>query len=229
LYAAGLVAAAVFTALLLLVVLGWSDLHRVDARVADDLHTWVVANPSWKNALLFLTHWVWDPNVFRVLVAVACVGLWMRGDRRTAVWAAVVMTVGGLTGTLVKIAVARDRPMFVDPVATAGGWSFPSGHALNAVLGCGVLLVVLLPRTPPRWRFVLWVVAVVSVLGVGFTRIALGVHYLSDVVAGWALGLVVLAVMWLLFELLWDPAEAQITRSIGTRIDRDRPDNHPPG
>ncbi|MDI2131913.1 phosphatase PAP2 family protein [Yinghuangia seranimata] len=206
-----LTGAAVFTVLLVLVVLGWGPLHRVDVRVATDLHTWVLEHPVRKDVLRFLTNWVWDPWTFRALVAVAVVVLLVRGDRRTAAWAAAVMIVGGTAGTLVKVAVARDRPMFTDPVATANGWSFPSGHALNGMLGCGVLLVVLLPWTPRLLRPLLWAAAVVSVLGVGFTRIALGVHYLSDVVAGWALGVVVLAAGWLLFAVLWDPAEAQIT------------------
>ncbi|MGA4541103.1 phosphatase PAP2 family protein [Uniformispora flossi] len=204
--ACALVAAGVFVVLLVMVAAGWEPLHRADARVAADLHTWVVGHPGWRRTLAFLTGWVWDPWDFRALAAVSAVLLWWQGRRRTAVWTAAVMIIGGLTGTLVKVAVARDRPMFTDPVADAPGWSFPSGHALNGMLGCVVLLAALLPVVPRRVRPVLWIVAVVSVLGVGFTRMALGVHFLSDVVAGWALGVVVAVVLWAAIAALWDPA-----------------------
>lgn len=76
-----------------------------------------------------------------------------------------------------------------DPVAHVPGFSFPSGHAMTAMVSCAVFLLVLLPLVPPVWRPLLWALAVTSVLGVGYTRVALGVHGVSDVVGGWLLGL----------------------------------------
>lgn len=204
-------AAVLFGTLLLMVAGGWDPLLRLDSRVAQDLHDWVVAHPAAKDTMRVLTDWVWDPIAFRLLAAGLAAGLWVAGGRRTAVWVVTVMAVGGLSGALCKLAVARERPTFADPVASAHGWSFPSGHALNGVLGCGVLLVGLWVLLPPRVRPVAVVAAVVSAVGVGFTRIALGVHYLSDVVAGWALGVVALAALWWLVGVLWEPREAQIT------------------
>ncbi|MEU8132058.1 phosphatase PAP2 family protein [Streptodolium elevatio] len=236
-----IVSAAVFVALALLVALGWDALFRVDSQVARDLHSWMEARPTVVDVTRFLTDWVWDPNAFRILAAGLAAGLWAARRRRTSVWVVTVMVIGGAAGGLCKLAVARDRPTFADPIATAHGWSFPSGHALNGVLGCGVLLIGLWPLLPRRVRPVAVVVAVVSVLGVGFTRIALGVHYLSDVVAGWALGVVVLAVFWVLVTALWDPlesagavpedpeVEAEITSDADTGIDVGRPDGREPG
>lgn len=234
-------AAAVFTTLLLLVVCGWDPLSRLDARVAGDLHDWMGERRGVVDTTRFLTDWVWDPVVYRILAAGLAAGLWAAHRRRTAVWVITVMVVGGLTGSLCKLAVARERPSFADPIATADGWSFPSGHALNGVLGPGVLLIALWPLLPSRVRPAAVVAAVVSALGVGFTRIALGVHYLSDVVAGWALGVVLLAVFWVLVEALWDPleaagavpedeaGEADITPRDGKAMDVGRPDDRPPG
>ncbi|MFD6327218.1 phosphatase PAP2 family protein [Streptomyces sp. NPDC058442] len=103
------------------------------------------------------------------------------------------MTTAALTSTLLKLAVVRPLPQLPDPVDHAVGYAFPSGHALTGMVGCGVLLVLLRPALCGAWRAVAWSVAAVTVIGVGFTRIALGVHWVSDVVAGWLLGLAVLA------------------------------------
>jgi membrane-associated phospholipid phosphatase len=78
--------------------------------------------------------------------------------------------------------------MLSDPVAHAGGNSFPSGHAQAAVVCYGVLLLVFMPALSRAWRRVAVTVAVLMVLGIGFSRVALGVHYVSDVVAGYVLG-----------------------------------------
>lgn len=64
---------------------------------------------------------------------------------------------------------------------------------MTATTTFAVLLLVLLPLVPRRARVVCWAVAGLSVLGVGFTRVALGVHWFSDVVGGWLLGLAVVA------------------------------------
>ena len=76
----------------------------------------------------------------------------------------------------------------------ASGWSFPSGHAFGAMVFYGLLVAFAWVSTERRTRRVAAVVAGVLVVGaVGLSRVALGVHYLSDVVAGWAVGVAWLA------------------------------------
>jgi undecaprenyl-diphosphatase len=94
---------------------------------------------------------------------------------------------------VLKTVVNRARPVFVHPVATAPGASFPSGHAFTATLGAGVVLLVALPLLPRRGRPVAWLLAALVPLAVGYSRIALGVHWISDVVGGWLLGIGLLA------------------------------------
>jgi membrane-associated phospholipid phosphatase len=190
--AGALVAGAVSLAgvLGLLVAEGrWRPLERLDTGVAARLHRAVAGHPAQVRTLRWLAVAL-EPNVFRALVGIAALVLWLRGWRRLAAWAVAVTAVGGLLGVLLKYAVARARPVLPDPVAAAGGYSFPSGHAVNSALCCGVLLVLahrLLTRGPRDRR--LWgaacLVAAVLVLVTGFDRVALGVHFVSDVVAGW--------------------------------------------
>lgn len=70
----------------------------------------------------------------------------------------------------------------------AHGSSFPSGHALGAMVGVLTLLTVFLSLAPDRWRVTLMVAGGVVVAAVGIGRVVLNVHYPSDVVAGWVLG-----------------------------------------
>lgn len=81
------------------------------------------------------------------------------------------------------------RDMGADhPLLHFPGASFPSGHAQAAVTGYGVLLLVFLPLLSPRWRRVAVVVAAFMVLAIGFSRVALAAHFVSDVAAGFILG-----------------------------------------
>jgi undecaprenyl-diphosphatase len=83
----------------------------------------------------------------------------------------------------------------VNPVAHENGASFPSGHAQAAVVGYAVLLLVFLPVLHGALRRVAVAVALLMVLGIGLSRVALGVHYVSDVLAGYVLGAAWVAAM----------------------------------
>ncbi|MFG3039934.1 phosphatase PAP2 family protein [Streptomyces sp. NPDC048330] len=193
-------AAVPFSLALVLVESHWTPLHRLDQDVAERLHRSALGSPAWVRVLELLTHVAWGPLTMRLLVAGVVVWLLRRRAYRLAAWAAVTATAGGLLGLLVKNVVERARPHLPDPVAHAPGFSFPSGHAMTAFTSCAVLLLVLLPLVPRAWRPVPWILAAVAVLGVSYTRVALGVHWVSDVVGGWLLGLAVVTATTLAFE-----------------------------
>lgn len=189
-----------FTVLMLLVATAWPPLLALDAHLAATLHAAASANPAFTGALQLWTD-VFGPGPLRVLVGVVAGWLWWRGARRVALWAVVTMVAGGLLGAGLKLLLGRDRPEFLDPVSHAAGSSFPSGHALTAALGAGVLALIFLPvasdaspvrhQRATRWTII--AAALVVTVATGLTRIALGVHWLSDVVAGWTLGVAVVA------------------------------------
>src|SRR5206468_9322298 len=113
--------------------------------------------------------------------------LWRRRPR-LAVFVVVTMAGSVALNALVKLAVHRARPVLPDPVAHANGLSFPSGHAQSATVAAGVLALLALPRLGRAGRVAVVAAAVLWVVLIGFARVSLGVHFVSDVLAGAALG-----------------------------------------
>jgi membrane-associated phospholipid phosphatase len=193
--AAGAVALLVPFALIAVLIVGnGSWLHGVDLGVTDALHRFAETHPGWVRAMAIWSL-VFHPNTWRVAALVLVIWLIRRGSRALAWWVAVTMVAGGLLGGLLKLLVGRHRPDLLDPVARATGYSFPSGHALTNALGATVFLLVLLPlvRTRKVLRVLLWVAAILIPLVTGVSRVLLGVHWTSDVVGGWLLGVAVAA------------------------------------
>jgi undecaprenyl-diphosphatase len=176
-----------FALLLFLVQDKWRPLARADAGARDDLHSYAVGHGPFVTAMNTLSTLGSAPVYIAVFAVVVGWLLWRRLPRLALF---VVVTVAGssLLNQVVKVAVDRSRPVLPDPVAHANGMSFPSGHAQSAVVAYSVLLLVFLPVLRGIWRPTAVAVAVLMVLGIGFSRVALGVHYVSDVLAGYVLG-----------------------------------------
>jgi membrane-associated phospholipid phosphatase len=89
-----------------------------------------------------------------------------------------------------KAAFERPRPSFSDPLATAAGFSFPSGHAMVSLCVYGALTFVIAARAGSRRAQLLALISAIGlVLVIGFSRVYLGVHYASDVLAAYSAGL----------------------------------------
>jgi undecaprenyl-diphosphatase len=176
-----------FALLLFLVQDKWRPLARADAGARDDLHSYAVGHGPFVTAMNTLSTLGSAPVYIAVFAVVVGWLLWRRLPRLALF---VVVTVAGssLLNQVVKVAVDRSRPVLPDPVAHANGMSFPSGHAQSAVVAYSVLLLVFLPVLRGTLRPTAVAVAVLMVLGIGFSRVALGVHYVSDVLAGYVLG-----------------------------------------
>ncbi|MCC3766142.1 phosphatase PAP2 family protein [Streptomyces sp. UNOC14_S4] len=180
---------ALFVVLLVLVACSWGPLISLDRRVADGLHPLAVGHQGWTRVVRWLSGVLWDPWTMRAVLAIAAIRLARRREWLLVVWIAVTSALGTVLQQTLKAAVGRSRPRWPDPVATASYQAFPSGHALTATVTCGLLVWLLwLHRSRAGVIRVTWAASAVSVIGVGFTRLYLGVHWLSDVVAGWLLG-----------------------------------------
>ncbi|AZK92844.1 phosphatase PAP2 family protein [Streptomyces sp. SID5473] len=185
----GLVLAVLSAVLLWLVAAAWSPLLSFDRSVARALHRRAVREPDLVQVNRILTDWVWDPWTMRLLIAAAVLWLWFRRERLLSVYTTAAVLLAWAIQQSLKAGVGRKRPQWPDPVDSAHFAAFPSGHAMVAAVVC-VLLLWLLRRHGLRGRA--WAAAVtaaaVSVVGVGLTRLYLGVHWPTDVLAGWLMG-----------------------------------------
>ena len=128
-------------------------------------------------------------SAFRaVVVLAALVWLLRRRELRTAGWVLVATALVGPLTTLLKELVGRPRPQFAEGGAELDSLSFPSGHASGVATLVTVALVVAWPLLSRAGRRRALAAGVLLALLVGCTRMWLGVHFLSDVVGGWALG-----------------------------------------
>ncbi|MEU1787026.1 phosphatase PAP2 family protein [Streptomyces sparsogenes] len=186
---AAAVLAALFVVLLVLVVTGWRPMEDADQDIAGALHRTAVTHHGWTEVNRVLTDWVWDPWMMRLGMALLAGWLLWRRETLLAMWVVATAAVGTALQQGVKAAVGRERPHWRNPVDSAHYAAFPSGHALTATVAFGLLLWVM-ARHGARavWLRVAGLLAVVSVAGVGFTRVYLGVHWPTDVLAGWLLG-----------------------------------------
>ncbi|WUJ12372.1 phosphatase PAP2 family protein [Actinoplanes sp. NBC_00393] len=177
-----------FGVLLLLVRFHWSPLQSLDRSVADGLNRWASGSETTVAVLQQISS-AGGRGFMIPLVALLTLMLLIRRRPRPAVYLIVTGAGALLMDPSLKALIGRLRPVVEVPVATAPGNSFPSGHALGSMVVYGMIVLVFLPAMRRRWRPWFIGAAAVVVAAIGFTRIALGVHFLSDVLGGWLLGL----------------------------------------
>src|SRR5687767_14832310 len=125
-----------------------------------------------------------------MLISLAVIGyLLMDGKRGAALWVLVSVSGGAVISNLLKLAIERPRPDLVARLVEVNTSSFPSGHATLAAVTY-LTLGALLSRVEARRRAKIYVltVAVVLTFLIGVSRIYLGVHWPTDVLAGWCVG-----------------------------------------
>jgi undecaprenyl-diphosphatase len=133
---------------------------------------------------------------------VAVVIFWRRRERIDAAFVALAALGAQVLSTGMKLGFRRDRPFFPDPLATESTFSFPSGHALVSLAVYGSIALVLARRLSSHTqRALLLGATALLVIAIGFSRLYLGVHFLSDVLAGYAAGAAWLAFLYVLLEV----------------------------
>ncbi|MEP7033947.1 MAG: phosphatase PAP2 family protein [Dermatophilaceae bacterium] len=176
-----------FALVLLLVEDKWPPLLRADSGARDSLHAYAVSHTGFVGAMQLISN-LGSAVAWQIVLVPVVVWLLVRRLPRLALFVVIATAGSSLLNAGVKASVHRLRPVLTNPVAHENGLSFPSGHAQAAIVGYSVLLLVFLPILHGAWRRAAIALAVFMVLAIGFSRIALGVHYLSDVLGGFVLG-----------------------------------------
>ncbi|MEO7057867.1 MAG: phosphatase PAP2 family protein [Caldimonas sp.] len=195
-----IVAAAVFGAIATNVATGGRSL-AIDEEFSSWLHRY--ARPP-------LTTWMFIVTTLHSTVAVSCyagvIGLWQArlGHWRRLTLLTVCLAGGLGLNVLMKLIFHRPRPVFDDPLLSLATYSFPSGHVVGSTLLYGLLVVWVFNRTALlRWRLPALFGAALAIALVGFSRVLLGVHYLSDTVAAFAEGVAWLALCLSVGSVFW--------------------------
>jgi undecaprenyl-diphosphatase len=206
------VATLVFTVLLIGVRLRWSPLEAADHDAAARLNSLVAGHPALLAVIKAIT-WLGSNGVLWTVLGVSAAVMALRRRWKLALYLLVTGAGALVLDPVLKSLVGRLRPVVAHPVAHGTGNSFPSGHSLGSIVCYGAVLLVFLPGTRPGWpRTALRYGIGVLIAVIGISRILLGVHYLSDVVGAWALGLTWLGVTALAFDPLHSPTEATMAR-----------------
>jgi membrane-associated phospholipid phosphatase len=172
---------------------------RTDERVADWLHG--RATEPFTDVFRAITTFGNFATLI-VVVVIAVTVLWRRGERTDALFVAVAFLGAQVLSSGMKLGFRRERPFFPDPLATESTFSFPSGHALVSLAVYGSIALVVARRLPRRRDRILLLAATgLLVLAIGFSRLYLGVHFLSDVLAGFAAGIAWLALLYVVIEV----------------------------
>jgi undecaprenyl-diphosphatase len=191
-----------------LFVFGWlaeemleGDTRQFDALVRTAVHQ--LATPGLTRLMQVFSFFGSVVAVTAMCLAAICVSLYY-GRTRTAVMLAITMAGVAALDVVLKHAFHRPRPVAFFG-ATPSSYSFPSGHALGSLCFYGMLAAILAGRARTRGaKFCVWMAAALLVGMIGFSRIYLGVHYPSDVIAGYCAAAV------------WLGAVGFLDRSLGT-------------
>jgi membrane-associated phospholipid phosphatase len=175
----------------------WSWLHSVDWSLLDAAHDTAIKHPLWLR-LWEAVSLVLGPVPFRVLGAVAAVAAVVRRNVRAALLLLACAPLNGFVTMAAKGLANRPRPPSM--LVAAPSTSFPSGHSLEATAALLALLTFLLPMMSRSMGRVAIAITAVSLALVGIARVALNVHYPSDVLAGWSLGYLYFLVCLLVFR-----------------------------
>ncbi|MEO8657057.1 MAG: phosphatase PAP2 family protein [Bryobacteraceae bacterium] len=165
---------------------------RFDTAVRNFVHA---HSSVWLTAILRFATIIGSSLIVFLVTTSGCVALWVTGRRRRALLLAITMIGGSLLMWVLKLGFHRQRPEPFFDTQLPASYSFPSGHAMLSFCLCAAGAALLSADQKRRWvRVAIWSAALVLVAAIGYSRIYLGVHYPSDVIAGylgalvWVLG-----------------------------------------
>lgn len=207
-----IVAASACAALLLLILWFGHELSEGDGASIDRAimlamrvpgHPELPAGPGWLPSTMRDITALGSFIVLTFVVAATAIFLALHQRMRSVALVLGATILGSVVVTVIKAIISRARPDLIDRLMVEVSHSFPSGHAANSAIVYLTLATLLFPVLPDRRMraFVLGVALLLTFL-IGISRVYLGVHWPSDVVAGWVFGSG-WAMLWWWIELRW--------------------------
>src|SRR5258708_5551224 len=164
---------------------------QVDQNIALTLHS--IVSPQLLNLMIAFSL-LGLQVLWLVVIIIALYYAVRRQWNHLTVWIAAVAGIEILTEIL-KLFIRRPRPVFTNPFVTALQFSFPSGHASVSLVVYGLIAYLMMSAVNVGWkRTLILTTMTVLILMIGFSRIYLGVHFFSDVIAGYVIGVICLAI-----------------------------------
>jgi membrane-associated phospholipid phosphatase len=160
-------------------------LGRLDQAFADGIASAVPIGVI--RAFALVTH-LGDTWVLAVWCVLGAAILTVRRRYALAIGFTLAIVGNGLLNSIIKHFFERVRPVHDQSIATAAGWSFPSGHSSGSLVTYGIIAYVLVRVLPDGWRLPTIIVATFIAVTTASSRVFLRVHFASDVLAGFALG-----------------------------------------
>lgn len=188
----------VLAALCLLLILAYAVLGKqaigFDTLLLQCLHGW--ASPGLDGFFLVLSRLGYQYGVIPVDALIVLALVLLRRWHQ-AIFAGAGVIGSALLAVAIKHLIQRDRPQLWESIAPEKTFSFPSAHAMGTMTLALILMVV---AWPTRWRWPLLAGMGTFALSVGVSRVYLGVHYPSDVIAGWCVAIVWIGSLYLLMD-----------------------------
>lgn len=157
-----------------------NDTLSIDSAILHGVNSWF-SSPAMDSIVLALTDlgytwWVGGLTILGVILLI------YRKQRRSAIILMMGVVGSAVMNLILKAFFQRDRPELWERLVTENSTSFPSGHAMASASLAVCVMVILWPT---KWRYLAIISGVIYMVVIGFTRLYLGVHYPSDIIAGW--------------------------------------------
>ena len=183
------------TAVATLIFFGWlaDEVLEGDARHFDEVTRAAIHQLASPTLTIVMRGFSFVGSTIALTIGtiIVCVRFAMKKWGREARLFALTMIGAGLLNITLKLAFKRARPEPFFNLSLPETYSFPSGHSLTSAVFFGALAAILTARIKSkRVRTAIWIVSTLMFLTIGFSRIYLGVHYTTDVIAGFAAALI---------------------------------------
>jgi len=167
----------------------------------ENILLWInqFSSPVLDQVMLTVTR-LGDPDIVVPITCIGVVWLWWRWRWRIAVIFAITCIGGAVLSTGFKLLFGKERPALWSQLITETSYSFPSGHALGSMVLYGFSAYLLVQRFQ-TYKWLIYGIATLLIGSIGFSRIYLGVHWPTDVVAGYSIGFLWLSVCIGLYKL----------------------------